>query len=452
MALYKLVGFLRKQPQFWNSLAWTGCSRSFRHFLRRPQASPLRRSRVGTKCSPKVRFSRSRWQLDSRHPGRRHESNAGARVVRSLDCGGKRGHRTVACAAVLPSKPAGAGQSEFDAATRGTSRQSRGCAAPRSHTRYPSGSSSAEQHSAAAQRYGHRSRRAGQRKRGIEAYRRCDRSAKATADSLLADQIWISRGSWRCSRYGCSSQCSEYWTGTEQSRTLNGSLCGRSSSRDDPLKSVLITFSGIDGAGKTTQIEKLRDYLAQVGVPVCQRTLWDDVVLFRNVRSGFSRTVLQSDGAIGTPERPAQRRDKNTQAWPLLLGRCILHLFDVLNLRRIVKKARAEAAGVIIFDRYIYDQFAALPMDRWLPRSYARLLLSIAPKPELSYLLDAVPEVARARKPDYPLEVMHKYRTSSLNLQKIPALHVIPAADPDEMHLAILDPLHNSLFAFSPQT
>ncbi len=217
------------------------------------------------------------------------------------------------------------------------------------------------------------------------------------------------------------------------------------------MKSVLITFSGIDGAGKSTQIEKLRDYLEQAGVPVYQLAFWDDVVLFRDMRSGFSRTVLQSDGAIGTPERPAQRRDKNTQAWPLLMGRCVLHLFDVLNLRRVVKKARAAAAGVIIFDRYIYDQFAALPMDRWLPRRYARLLLSIAPKPELSYLLDAVPEVARARKPEYPLEFMHSYRNSYLELQKMAGMQLIPAADPDEVHLAILDRLDNSLLAFSPQ-
>src|SRR5438552_3676983 len=120
MALYKLEVSLLKPPQFWNSPAWTGCSRSFRHFLRRPQASLLRRSRVGTKCSPKVRFSRNRWQLDSRHAGRRNESNTDTRDVRFLDCGGKRSERTVACAAVLRSRPAGTGQSEFDAATRGT--------------------------------------------------------------------------------------------------------------------------------------------------------------------------------------------------------------------------------------------------------------------------------------------------------------------------------------------
>jgi thymidylate kinase len=205
------------------------------------------------------------------------------------------------------------------------------------------------------------------------------------------------------------------------------------------VKSVLITFSGIDGSGKSTQIEKLRGYLAEQGIPVHELTFWDNVVLWRDARSGFSRRVLQSDGAIGAPERPAERKDKNTQTWPLLVGRSILHLFDVFNLRRVVRKARSEKAGVIIFDRYIYDQLAALPMNNWLVRAYAKLLLRVAPKPDLSYLLDAIPEVARARKPEYPLDFMHKYRGSYLEIRKMAGMELIAAAEREDVHLAIVE-------------
>ncbi len=205
------------------------------------------------------------------------------------------------------------------------------------------------------------------------------------------------------------------------------------------MKSVLITFSGIDGAGKSTQIEKLRGYLVEQGIPVHELIFWDNVVLWRGARSGFSRRVLQSDGAVGTPERPAERKDKNTQTWPLLAGRSILHLFDVLNLRRVVRRARGERAGVIIFDRYIYDQLAALPMNNWLVRAYAKLLLRVVPKPDLSYLLDAIPEVARARKPEYPLDFMHKYRESYLEIRKMAGMELIAAAEREDVHLAIVD-------------
>lgn len=205
------------------------------------------------------------------------------------------------------------------------------------------------------------------------------------------------------------------------------------------MNPLIISFSGIDGAGKSTQIQKLREYLATHGVAIKELTFWDNVVMFPRMRAGFSRRVLQSDGNIGTPEKPADRRDKNTQNAPLLLGRSVLHFFDVVNLRRIVSKAKRENSGVVIFDRYIYDQLAALPMQSWWARGFARVLLRVAPRPDLSYVLDADPEVARARKPEYPLEFMRKYRSSYLVLRKMANLELIQPGDVDQVHQAIVD-------------
>lgn len=205
------------------------------------------------------------------------------------------------------------------------------------------------------------------------------------------------------------------------------------------MNPLIVTFSGIDGAGKSTQIQKLREYLVAHGVAVKELAFWDNVVMFPRMRAGFSRRVLQSDGSIGTPEKPADRRDKNTQNTPLLFGRSVLHLFDVMNLRRIVNKAKAENSGVVIFDRYIYDQLAALPMQSWWARAFARLLLHVAPKPDLSYVLDADPEVARARKPEYPLEFMRKYRSSYLELRNLANLQLIQPGDVEQVHGAIVD-------------
>jgi thymidylate kinase len=202
---------------------------------------------------------------------------------------------------------------------------------------------------------------------------------------------------------------------------------------------MLISFSGIDGAGKSTQIQKFREYLSASGTEVTELTFWDNVAVIPRVRAGFSRRVLQSDGNVGTPERPADRRDKNTQNFPLLMGRSILHLFDVINLRRIVRKAKSENSGVVIFDRYIYDQLAALPMHSKWARALATVLLRVAPKPDLSYVLDADPEVARARKPEYPLEFMRKYRSSYLELRRLANLKLINPGSVDDVHHAIID-------------
>ena len=202
---------------------------------------------------------------------------------------------------------------------------------------------------------------------------------------------------------------------------------------------LLITFSGIDGAGKSTQIEKLREYLSQQGLPVRILTFWDNVAVLSSMRSGFSRKVLQSDGKVGSPDKPANRNDKNTRSLPLLVGRSLLHLADVFRLRQIIRRERAAGSGgVIIFDRYIYDQLAALPMHHWLARAYARFVLSLAPRTDVSYLLDAVPEEARARKPEYPIDFMRQYRSSYLELRQFAPLSLISAGDPDSVHAAIV--------------
>lgn len=189
---------------------------------------------------------------------------------------------------------------------------------------------------------------------------------------------------------------------------------------------LLVSFSGIDGAGKSTHIGHLRDFLTAAGWPVAQLAFWDDVVVFSRFREGVTLKVFKSEKGVGAPGKPVRRRDKNVRSWYLSLARAALYLLDALHLRRVVARARRSGAAVVIFDRYIYDELANLPLQNRMARAFLRCLGALAPRPDLAYVIDADPEEACARKPEYPLEFSRRCRDTYLRLAQMMGMVVVP--------------------------
>jgi len=202
----------------------------------------------------------------------------------------------------------------------------------------------------------------------------------------------------------------------------------------------IVTFSGIDGAGKTTQIDRVSGYLSDHGYRVARASFWDDVAFLSKLRAGASLAVFQKQQ---TPSKGhVLRNDKNVLAWYLTLARCVLYLFDALSLSRIVSRWRNRDFDFIIFDRYLYDQLAQIRSRRWIARTYARLLIYLAPKPEFPFILDACPDEAFARKPEYPLHFLYSYRSAYLRLRAlVPRLVIIPPSTVENTEREILNHL-----------
>jgi thymidylate kinase len=194
-----------------------------------------------------------------------------------------------------------------------------------------------------------------------------------------------------------------------------------------PRKPILVSFSGLDGSGKSTQIQNLASYLEERGLRTTTLAFWDNVVVWSRYREGFVHSVYGSERGIGAPDKPVNRRDKNVRKWYLSLARHFLYLADALHLGSVIRKARRLPVQAVIMDRYIYDELANLPLSNSLTRMFVRVVGWIVPRPDVAYLLDADPEAARARKPEYPVDFMRECRASYFRLAELlETMTVIP--------------------------
>jgi thymidylate kinase len=211
-------------------------------------------------------------------------------------------------------------------------------------------------------------------------------------------------------------------------------------------QTVLVSFSGIDGAGKSTQIEMLRTSLAEAGLRSSLLTFWDDVVMLSGFREFCSHLAFGGDKGVGSPGKPINRRDKNVTSWPVMMMRLFFYLFDAAHLNYMAAKARRSDVDVVIFDRYIYDEFANLPLHQKFVRGYVHMMMKLVPRPDVAYIIDAEPAVARKRKPEYPYDFLQRNRTSYLELNEIDkVMTIVPPASVIEAHKSVVGALASKL-------
>jgi thymidylate kinase len=182
---------------------------------------------------------------------------------------------------------------------------------------------------------------------------------------------------------------------------------------------MLISFSGLDGSGKSTQIAALEAHLRAQGLRTLTLAFWDDVVVGTKWREGFVHKVYKSEKGVGAPGKPVERRDKNVRKWYLSIARHLLYALDAVNLSIVVGHALRSGVDAVILDRYIYDELANLPLTNPLTRLYVRAVHAFVPRPDVAYLLDVDVEAARARKPEYPVDFMRTCRIAYFELDRM---------------------------------
>jgi thymidylate kinase len=189
---------------------------------------------------------------------------------------------------------------------------------------------------------------------------------------------------------------------------------------------MFITFSGLDGSGKTTLIGSLKTALEQRNYRVTALTMYGQVSLYGIIRlvrewiiGGAEKTLpeklekheilagqnFSSDETI--PYGRFQRLIANIFRGNAI-KRCafVFDLFILLVFRLYLERVKNH---IFILDRYFYDFLADVADGRrWL---YIRAFLSVTPTPDVPIFIDISPDEAFSRKGEYSVAHLERRHT-----------------------------------------
>ncbi len=144
-------------------------------------------------------------------------------------------------------------------------------------------------------------------------------------------------------------------------------------------RAFFITVEGIDGSGKSTQIERIREYFEGIGFKVYVTREPGGTVLSERIREILLDTASSEMEAL-------------TELFLFLASRA-QHTLEVI-------KPRLERGEVVISDRYADSSIAFQGGGRYLDKEMIDSLNKIATvniTPDLTILLDIAPEIAMER-------------------------------------------------------
>lgn len=161
-------------------------------------------------------------------------------------------------------------------------------------------------------------------------------------------------------------------------------------------RAMLITFSGIDGSGKTLQAEALMQALRVSGIKTCM--VWSRVGYSPVLKlfADFARLFLHKSDGSGVSKQYSGRLKKQKRSAKILY---LLLIYSNLILYYWLKVRISLFLGrVVVCDRYILDAMADMdPFDRW---KIGEKFMLLCHRPDMPFFLEVPVKVALARKKD----------------------------------------------------
>lgn len=168
-----------------------------------------------------------------------------------------------------------------------------------------------------------------------------------------------------------------------------------------------ITFSGVDGSGKSTQLKFLQEKL--------ERENWN-VAYFHAVEFSLANKIARFFKGQKTFEA-GKEKAVTRASWFSLLVRQKFLLIDILRFRLLVRKLKKENCDYLLSDRYFFDSVINLEyLARGKQLLFSSCIEYLLPRPDIAFYFYASPENIMSR--ENPPEQGIDYLRAKQNLFK----------------------------------
>lgn len=188
---------------------------------------------------------------------------------------------------------------------------------------------------------------------------------------------------------------------------------------------MIISFSGLDGSGKTTQIQLLADAFKEKGIPytIVQT---GRIAIFQYLKKILA---LFNSKKVTQLENIQFDLSGNTSPTKKVLAviRQMSTVLDILIFFLLYHIPSKFGKTVILCDRHLSDTVSQLYYLKMCSKPVYLFLLTLIPRPDVSFYIKASYKVAYRRKPEYPKSYfikkakLYSFVARRLNMKTVPS-------------------------------
>ena len=197
---------------------------------------------------------------------------------------------------------------------------------------------------------------------------------------------------------------------------------------------MIVTFSGLDGTGKTTCVDMASEHIYSK-VKTCRRRH----IIKDSLSHFFTHKIVGgvSGEARKSAEAGLRETTKGIKGNILVLVKKIFLLIDIIFFDVVYGRYKGKKDKAIVCDRYFYDELVQTEYLGIAGRVFTRLYSSLIIRPDIAFILKISPDEAYSRKNEYDIDYFRKKEGLYENISKKEGLSTIPPASISEVGTVI---------------